>query len=959
MAHLHPALDTLRARLSHVRESGSGFTARCPAHEDHENSLSVGAGDNGNVVLNCFAGCETEAVLSALHLTILDIAPPLAERKTPKFGRGRREGVRVSALAAVKHLPEEFLAECGLAQDGEVVKVAYRTGDGKPCRQRRRAGLSGNRDSSWYEGDAPIVPYGLWRKRAETVFLVEGESDCWTLWFHGQDAIGLPGATMQGKLQPEHVVGIPRLVIVRETDRAGAEFARRTGERLESFEAAERAYVLSMPEGVKDPSALHVRDPQGFIRAWQALQAGCVPLPAYLAELRRTDADRKRKELDALLARVKADPGVALEADAVAAWAVIRRGDRAAWTRAKLALKKAGVSIRDVEAAVREHLRPVDEDHAAPRRAKAMLAECPCPELIVPEPYFLRGDATGHVVTDDDGKPTWRTFAHAPILITGRLRDQEEQVESLRLSWRRQASWLDATVDRGTALNGQKLVELASSGFPVAGDNARDVARYLHRLEAANYPSLPAARVSAHLGWQGADGAAGFLVGRTLVLPDGSDSGTVNVDDLAPEDWREDWISFRGVAGGDEQIADGFRTEGTFDGWRAAVARIAPYPRVALALYAALAPPLLEIIHCSNFVVDWACRTSTGKTTALRVAASVWGNPDEKAANAALGTWDATKVWIERASTVLTGLPVILDDTKKAKEKSLVADFIYSVASGRGRGRGNVRSLSRTGTWRTVLLSSGESPATSYTQDGGTRARCMEVRGTPFGKDDRPTRELVDALNIGITTHYGHAGLEFVKRLLREREAWPDFRQAWQDSILEYASSTDSAAAGRMAHYAAAIDLAAALAHAWLDLPWAYADPLATLWADIVAEAADAAGEIRALRDVASWAYSHAGSFFGRESTMQDPDRDPPGGWLGKWEPGDEWEYIAFYPHLLTDFLESRSYTAEAIFVEWQERDWLQETSCGQRYCCQLSVGGGKKPRLIAIKKKAFEEAGA
>src|SRR5262249_10810955 len=160
----------------------------------------------------------------------------------------------------------------------------------------------------------------------------------------------------------------------------------------------------------------------------------------------------------------------------------------------------------------------------------------------------------------------------------------------------------------------------------------------------------------------------------------------------------------RGLASGDEQIADAYHAAGSMDGWLRAVEAVACYPRALLALYVAFVPPLLLILGAPNFIVDWAHRTTTGKTTALRVAASVWGRPAERAVDGALGTWDATKVWIERASAVLHGLPLILDDTKRAKYPQIIAEVLYTATSGRGRGRGNPRSLARTRTWRTVLL---------------------------------------------------------------------------------------------------------------------------------------------------------------------------------------------------------------------------------------------------------------
>src|SRR5262249_14594102 len=140
---------------------------------------------------------------------------------------------------------------------------------------------------------------------------------------------------------------------------------------------------------------------------------------------------------------------------------------------------------------------------SAPRVAAEMLEDAPAPELVVPDPYFLRPDATGMLLPAETGLMEPRVFAYAPILITGRLRDVDSGSESLVVTWRRPAGWLEKVVDRGVAVDGRRLVELASDGFPVASDNNREVARYLHRLEATNYAELPQARVSSHMGWQG------------------------------------------------------------------------------------------------------------------------------------------------------------------------------------------------------------------------------------------------------------------------------------------------------------------------------------------------------------------------------------------------------------------------------------------------------------------------
>lgn len=61
--------------LSHfqeVKKSGSGYIMKCPAHDDHDPSLSVKF-DGDKILLNCFAECETEDILKAVGLKLSDL----------------------------------------------------------------------------------------------------------------------------------------------------------------------------------------------------------------------------------------------------------------------------------------------------------------------------------------------------------------------------------------------------------------------------------------------------------------------------------------------------------------------------------------------------------------------------------------------------------------------------------------------------------------------------------------------------------------------------------------------------------------------------------------------------------------------------------------------------------------------------------------------------------------------
>ena len=49
------------------RKAGSGWTARCPAHDDRTPSLSIRDADDNKVLVHCHAGCDQERVITALR----------------------------------------------------------------------------------------------------------------------------------------------------------------------------------------------------------------------------------------------------------------------------------------------------------------------------------------------------------------------------------------------------------------------------------------------------------------------------------------------------------------------------------------------------------------------------------------------------------------------------------------------------------------------------------------------------------------------------------------------------------------------------------------------------------------------------------------------------------------------------------------------------------------------------
>ena len=83
-------IDLALSKLDRVKAAGPGkWMACCPAHEDRTPSLSVSAGEDGRVLLNCFAGCPVENVLAGTGLQWGDLhaspSGPEPARSRPPF----------------------------------------------------------------------------------------------------------------------------------------------------------------------------------------------------------------------------------------------------------------------------------------------------------------------------------------------------------------------------------------------------------------------------------------------------------------------------------------------------------------------------------------------------------------------------------------------------------------------------------------------------------------------------------------------------------------------------------------------------------------------------------------------------------------------------------------------------------------------------------------------------------
>jgi len=130
--------------------------------------LSIGLGEQGQVLLKCFAGCPLERIVETMGLTMADLFPDEASTSHEQAtlpGKTCHSTLTLVDLALEKQLPWKFLFSLGVMEHPSGgLQIPYHLPDGTLApRCRIRTALVAKEGSRWSKGDGTIVPYGLGR----------------------------------------------------------------------------------------------------------------------------------------------------------------------------------------------------------------------------------------------------------------------------------------------------------------------------------------------------------------------------------------------------------------------------------------------------------------------------------------------------------------------------------------------------------------------------------------------------------------------------------------------------------------------------------------------------------------------------------------------------------------------------------------------------------------------------
>lgn len=368
-----------------------------------------------------------------------------------------------------------------------------------------------------------------------------------------------------------------------------------------------------------------------------------------------------------------------------------------------------------------------------------------------------------------------------PIMPVERLVNIDTGEEKLKLAFRKGVVWRKIIVSKTILASANKVTELAGSGIAVTSQNARAFVEYISDLENLNYDIIPERKSIGRFGYIPDEGFSPFVDGLIF-------DGDANFKAM-----------FQTV-----------RTHGSEKNWLAAAREVRSMSVTAKILLAAsFSSVLLEPLNCLPFFVHlWGSESGTGKTVALMVAASVWGDP---AVGSYVKTFDGTVVGMEKTAAFLNNLPFCLDELQLAKDQKGRTNFdVYKLAQGVGRTRGNrAGGVDLTPTWRNCILTTGESPLTGQASGAGAVNRVIDI--------ECKTAQAVirDGIRISsaVRRNFGFAGRKFVEKLYQEAGVVEQVSQRYRELFRDL---SDQDTTEKQAMAAAAIILADELACRWI-----------------------------------------------------------------------------------------------------------------------------------------------
>lgn len=248
-------INELLPRLKKVSKRGNGYTALCPAHNDHNPSLSISESKDGKILLKCHTGCSCADVCEALGIKEKDLFPDNKVEYKQKS---------IKKVFDREHIYTD--------ESGNIIakKKIYRLSDGGKTAIWERY-ENGNYIAGLKGIEPPLYRLSRVVKELETVYVTEGEKDTEIVEKMGYTATTIPNK--KWLLEYKTYLQNKDIIIIRDIDEAGKKQAdTAAAELLEVAKSVKIIDPATMCKGLpKNGDISDVVDLIGLEKAKEAL----------------------------------------------------------------------------------------------------------------------------------------------------------------------------------------------------------------------------------------------------------------------------------------------------------------------------------------------------------------------------------------------------------------------------------------------------------------------------------------------------------------------------------------------------------------------------------------------------------------------------------------------------------------------------------------------------------------
>lgn len=321
----------------------------------------------------------------------------------------------------------------------------------------------------------------------------------------------------------------------------------------------------------------------------------------------------------------------------------------------------------------------------------------------------------------EEDKEKWAS--PIPIVPIAVYENLDSKFEKIEVALFKNNRWKTIIVEREKLANANKVISLANYGVEVNSNNSKLLVTYFADVISASLLTLPHKDARSVLGWVGDI----FVPYEDSIAYDGD------------ENYRFLYNSIGASGNGLEWITQTKK-------WRENL-------ELRLVMDASFASPLIERIGENCFCLHLWGGTGSGKTVALMVGASIWGNP---ANGKMVRTMNMTANSMMTTASFLNNLPFFGDELQTIKSRwGNYDNLIMTITEGIDRGRMSYDKVNETKSWKCAFIFTGEEPCVKSSSSGGAKNRVIEIEcAGKLIENGNATANFVKA-------NYGFAGERF------------------------------------------------------------------------------------------------------------------------------------------------------------------------------------------------------